>query len=128
MQPPIPILSPFSTTLSPSCLLAWFLHQRYIPSVRVNDSPFTVSTKVYSRSPCTREISHNFVMMPPISEFQGPEDCVLRVGSKYMVYVLLTYTAMEIAVCPISVVRTFFSPQNIPMTYAYALRCAMRSI
>ena len=52
-----------------------------------------IITKVYSRSPNrTREISHNFAMMRPISKFQ---DCALRVGSKYTVYVLLTYTAME---------------------------------
>ena len=67
------------------------------------------------------EKSHNFAMMPPISKLQRPADCALQVGSKYTVYVLLTYTAMEIAVCPISVVRTLFSPQNMPMTYAYAL-------
>ena len=63
-------------------------------------------TKVYSRSPCTREISHNFAMMPPISKFQRPADCALQVGSKYTVYILFIYTVMEIAVCPISVVRT----------------------
>ena len=84
-------------------------------------------SKGYSRSPCTREISHNFVMMRPISKFQRPADCALRVGSKYTFYILLTYTFMEIAVCPVSVVHTFFSLQNMPMTYAYELWCAMLS-
>ena len=89
--------------------------------------------KVYSPSPCTRKIQSIRLhlaleksMMPPISKFQRPADYALRVGSKYMVYMLLTHTAMEIAVCPISVVHTFLSPQIMPMTYAYALRCAMR--
>ena len=69
----------------------------------------------------TREISHNFAMMRPFSKFQRPADCALRVGSKYTVYILLTYTAVEMAVWPISVVRTFFSPQNMAMTYVYAM-------
>ncbi len=37
--------------------------------------PLLSEIKVHSRSPCTREIRHNFAMMRPISKFQRPVDC-----------------------------------------------------